>query len=44
MSDFHRGNAYVSPPLAAPDIPEHKLAKNQLPTKENEDVYRTATT
>ncbi|CAM9667836.1 unnamed protein product, partial [Laminaria digitata] len=44
MSDFHRGNAYVSPPLAAPDIPEHKLAKNQLPTKQNQDLYLAATT
>ena len=44
MSDFYRGNAYISPPLCAPDIPEHKLAKNQLPTKENQDVYEAATT
>lgn len=44
MAAFQRENAYVAQALDPANIPEHKLAENQLPTKNNRDLYAAAST
>ncbi|CAM9965388.1 unnamed protein product [Ectocarpus sp. 4 AP-2014] len=43
MAAFQREHAYVAQALDPSQIPEHKLAENQLPTKKNRDLYGAAT-
>ncbi|CAM9907256.1 unnamed protein product [Ectocarpus fasciculatus] len=43
MAAFQREHAYVARALDPSQIPEHKLAENQLPTKKNRDLYVAAT-
>lgn len=43
MAAFQREHAYVAQAFDPSNIPDHKLAENQRPTKENRDVYLAAT-
>ncbi|CAM9469850.1 unnamed protein product, partial [Scytosiphon promiscuus] len=43
MAAFQREHAYVAQAFDPSHIPDHKLAENQRPTKENRDVYLAAT-
>lgn len=44
MAAFQREHAYVAQALDPSNIPDHKLAENQLPTKNNQDLYGAAKT
>lgn len=44
MAAFQREHAYVAQAFDPSTIPDHKLAENQLPTKNNQDLYAAATT
>lgn len=44
MAAFQREHAYVAQALDLSNIPDYKLAENQLPTKNNQDLYGAAKT
>lgn len=44
MAAFTREHAYVAQAFDPSNIPDYKLAENQLPTKSNQELYAAATT